>query len=628
MDEPVLRAMTRTLTHRGPDGEGYFFAPGVGLGHRRLAIVDPSDASAQPMRGSRGVITYNGEIYDHRSARARLDASGDRFRSSGDVEVLLRSLERHGIAGVRALRGMFAFGYWDERERTLLLARDRQGEKPLYYAPFGPGGREGVAFASELRALLAHPRVYGERAIDAGALGQFLLHEFVPAPRSIVAGVRKLRAGEQLVWSEARGLKLSSWDDAGHRTWPPPARRPTRSEDAGALVQELVRLGEESVRERLAADVPVGVFLSGGLDSSFVAACAARTGARVRTFSIGFEQPTFDETAHARAVARRIGSDHEEEILSQRVATELVPSALDFSDEPLADSSLLPTTLLARFASRQVKVALGGDGGDELLAGYPTFVVERLLPDGPLPRLATLLSAAADRLTVRDSDMPLAFKLQQASKGLSDRGARRHARFLAPVVPEELPAWLDSSWVPAATSAVWDAADHAAEGSMDGLDVATGFYLRCYLADGVLTKVDRATMRASLEARAPLLDGRFVRFCLSLAPSDRLRGLTTKWLLRRALVELGLSRIARRPKKGFGAPVAVWLRGPLEAVLRDTLSPGTVRRSGLLSPDNVSRAIDEHVSRRRDHGKKLWALLALMRWYEQWFTRPPAPRRV
>jgi asparagine synthase (glutamine-hydrolysing) len=615
VDEAVLRAMTRTLAHRGPDGERFHLAPGIGLGHRRLVIVDPSDASSQPMRGARGVLTYNGEIYGYAAARAALEARGERFVSSGDVEVLLRTIERDGPHGLRALRGMFAFGYWSDHDRTLLLARDRQGEKPVYYAPFGSGGREGIAFASELRALLAHPRVRAERAIDDVAVGQLFLHEYVPAPRSILANVKKLPAGHMLAWSEARGAVVAPWDAPPESTWPPP--RAKESGDPHALARELTRLVEQSVKEQMVADVPVGIFLSGGLDSSFVAACASRACGRVRTFSIGFDDPSFDESEHARAVARHIGSDHEEERLSERSLVDLVPEVLDFADEPLADGSLLPTTLLARLARRHVNVALGGDGGDELLAGYPTFVADRVLPTSP--RVARAMGVLASHWPPSDANAPFAQKLRQASQGIGDRGARRHARFLAPIVPEDL-AGLITREHAVASRDIWEPTDRASLGSEHAFDAATGFYLRCYLAEGVLTKIDRATMRASLEARAPLLDPRVVRFCLGLAPKHRLRALTTKWLMRRALAPLVPRAIVRRPKKGFGAPIGAWLRGPLARLMRDTLAPEPLRRVGLVNPSRVASMIDDHLARRRDQRKALWVLVVLMWWIDRWLA--------
>jgi asparagine synthase (glutamine-hydrolysing) len=300
---------------------------------------------------------------------------------------------------------------------------------------------------------------------------------------------------------------------------------------------------------------------------------------------------------------------------------DLVPSVLDFTDEPLADSSMLPMTLLSQLAARSVKVALGGDGGDELLAGYPTFAADRLLDALPTvpSRLARAIGAVAARLPGSDASTSLAFRLRQASQGLTDVGARRHASFLAPIVPDRLGEILVPGGSPP-VAAVWEAADRAGRGGWDDFDAATGFYLRAYLAEGVLTKVDRATMRASLEARAPLLDPRIVRFCLGLSPSLRLRGLTTRWLMRRTLAKLVPRSIVRRAKQGFGAPVGAWLRGPLSSLLRDTLAPDALRRVGLFRPEIVARLIDEHAAGHRDHRKILWTLVVLMRWHARWMS--------
>jgi asparagine synthase (glutamine-hydrolysing) len=368
------------------------------------------------------------------------------------------------------------------------------------------------------------------------------------------------------------------------------------------------------------ADVPVGIFLSGGLDSSFVAACAVRHHPRVKTFAIGFEDPSFDERAHAETVARHLGTDHRVEVLAPEAMLDLLPATLDAMDEPHADTSILPTTLLARLARREVTVALGGDGGDEILAGYPTFTVDQL----PLPRVPALsraLGALAHRLPVSGENFSLGFKLQQMAYGLGERGALRHARWLASVSPELLPGLLIAALGDAPAHAL-DAARAAGAGQASDFDAATAFYLGVYLAEGVLQKVDRATMRVSLEARAPLLDTEVVAFCLSLPPSLRVRGTTTKWLMRRAMRSLVPEQILARPKKGFGAPVGQWLRGPLQGLLRDTLSPARLRDGGWFEPAVVTAMIDDHVAGRADHRKPLYTLLVLEHWRTRWLEAP------
>lgn len=612
-DAARLRAMTDAIAHRGPDGDGVRVVPGCGFGHRRLAIVDLTPAGAQPMvtPDDDAMITFNGEIYDFAAARAWLEGLGVTFRSRSDTEVLLMALRERGVAALQRLHGMFAFGYWDARERSLLLARDRFGKKPLYYAPLGDGhGREGIVFASEMRALLQHPRVSAERAIDPVAVSQFLVHEFVPQPRSILANVRKLGPGETLRWREGEGLRVERYYRAryGNRV----------RGDVDALCEEFLARVDRAVARRLVADVPVGVFLSGGLDSSLVTALAVRHHPHVKTFAIGFEDPSFDESEHAAVVAKHLGTDHRVETLSAQTLVDLVEPTLDRMDEPHADTSILPTTLLARLARRDVTVALGGDGGDEQLAGYPTFVA-----DAPLSRLPASVTAArmlgrlAARAKATDENFSTAFKLRQMSLGLGARGAERHARWLAAFDPDALPALLHEGLREGAAHAL-DAARTAGDGTASDFDSATAFYLEVYLAEGVLQKVDRATMSVSLEARAPLLDTEVVEFGLSLPESLRLRGTTTKWLMRRALSTMLPKSILERPKKGFGAPVGRWLRGPLRTLLTDTLSPTRLHRTGWFDARTVTAMVQEHLSGARDHRKALYALLVLEHWRATW----------
>ncbi|MBL8603957.1 MAG: asparagine synthase (glutamine-hydrolyzing) [Myxococcales bacterium] len=613
----VIAAMTARLAHRGPDGEGLYIDDGCALGHRRLAIVDLSPNAAQPMASDDGddVLVFNGEIYDFKALRRELEGLGERFRSQSDTECLLVALRRWGVEALSKIHGMFAFAWWQRKHRTLTLGRDRFGKKPLYIACFGDGtGSEGLAFASELRALMAHPRVHDERTVDPVAVAQYLVHEYVPAPHAIVSNVRKLRPGEVAVWRETTGLLLETY-------WSP--RFDTRMHGSVAALREgfLSRV-DAAVRRRLVADVPVGIFLSGGLDSSLVAALAVRHHPKIKTFAVGFENASFDERAHAAQVAEHLGTDHHVEVLSEAALIDAVLPTLDWLDEPHADSSILPTSLLAAMARREVTVALGGDGGDEILAGYPTFVADKLL--GALPPsavLGALIGRAARLAPQSDANFSLAFKLRQMAQGVGSWGAERHARWLAAIDPEVLPA-LMTSWFGEAPQLALAHAQEVGLGQFTNFDAATAFYLRSYLAEGVLQKVDRATMRASLEARAPLLDTEVVSYCLSLPESVRLRGTSTKWLMREALRGLVPEAILARPKKGFGAPVGQWLRGPLRTFLTDTLSPRAIARSGWFNPRVVGRWIDEHLAGTADHRKPLYTLLVLEHWRARWMETP------
>jgi asparagine synthase (glutamine-hydrolysing) len=364
----------------------------------------------------------------------------------------------------------------------------------------------------------------------------------------------------------------------------------------------------------------VGVFLSGGLDSSFIAACAVRDHPRVKTFTIGFDDASFDESGHARLVAQHLGTEHIEHRLSTRTMLDLVPSTLDWMDEPLGDSSLVPMTLLAREVRSEVKVVLGGDGGDEILAGYPTFAVGQALSHLPpwpaaLARHARALAAA---LPVGGGSFSVSFTARQLAQGLDATGARRHAAWLAPLVPSALLRVAGPRLRIEALANAFDAVDAAVAGAPTDFDAATAFYLKLYLGEGVLTKVDRATMRVSLEARAPLLDRGVADFCLSLPRRFRVRRGTTKWLMREAIKPLVPASIVGRPKKGFGAPVGAWLRGPLRSLAEATLAPDRLREGGWLDPQSISTMLSAHVHGRADYRKPLYAALVFEHWRQRW----------
>lgn len=624
--------MNAAVAARGPDGEGYHVAATVGLGHRRLAIIDV-EGGHQPLYGEDRavVVVVNGEIYNFELLRLDLRRAGHRFATRSDSEVVVHGYETWGDGVVERLEGMFALAIWDARARRLLLARDRMGEKPLYYATRPRGG---FAFASDLRALAHAPGV--DTAVDPGALARYLVHEHVPAPLTIWRGARKLEPGTMLsvtpgqapvvtrYWDlhfpadqRGDGERSGGTDDVGARE-----RSPERA--AATLLDELRR----SVRERLVSDVPLGVFLSGGIDSSTVAVLAAEVrGRELDTFAVGFQDPSFDESARARQVAEHIGSRHHEERLSPQELLELLPNVGRLLDEPLGDSSIVPTHLLARFARKHVTVALGGDGGDELFAGYPTFQAERvagaLFDDAPpvVGRAARLVGGALTRvLPARTSYMSFDFKLRQFLKGAQPDPVLRHQAWLASFLPAEALGALtpDAARVaaPGGPAELLDVVTRrqARCAAADPRDRLMYFYARGYLGDGVLTKVDRATMAVGLEARAPLLDTRVVEFACRLDPGLRMRGLTTKYLLKRAMRGLLPDAILDRKKQGFAMPIGAWLRDELRPLLEDTLSERRLAATGLLAPKPIRRLVDEHVRGRADHRKPLWTLLAFMLW--------------
>ncbi len=630
-----LDAMRAALVHRGPDDHGdHFERPraqgdvGCALGFQRLSIVD-LEGGHQPMTNPDESVwvVFNGEIYNHTELRAELEAAGDRFRTRADTEVLVHGYARWGDHLIERLNGMFDLAIWRRDDRSLLLARDRMGQKPLYVAVADDG--RSVLFGSELSALLAHPAC--GRDIDPASLRAMLLLDYVPSPRTILRGVYKLAPGES--WQ----LKA---DDAGQiriersRYWRPlsPPPEPWTSSTAETLA-ELDRRIDRAVERRLMSDVPLGVFLSGGIDSSLIVAYAARhrDPASLDTFAIGFEDPSFDESAHARLVARHLGTRHHERTFDPAACLEVLPQLLDSLAEPLADPSILPTWFLSGFAREQVTVALGGDGGDELFLGYPTFEAHRygrLFDRMGLAATLPALGWLAERLPVSERNWSFDYKLRRMIAGLALPPAVRHFVWIGSLEPAahagvlrrealEAPAtnpdaaFADLCDVETWLGAQWSDLDSRAR---DDGDVLSWLYARTYLADGVLQKVDRASMLHSLEARAPLLDPEVVDLARRLPTAMKLRGRQTKWLLRELGRDLLPPSILARPKKGFGVPLAAWLRGPLRGWMIDLIGAEALADDPLLDPAGVGALIDAHLAGTADHRKVLWVLCCFAAW--------------
>ncbi len=624
LDPSVIVAMTQTLSPRGPDGEGFWRAPGVALGHRRLAVIDLSPAGAQPLGNEDGSVqvVFNGEIYDFQGLRAELLARGHVFRSRCDTEVIVHGYEEWGDEVVAHLDGMFAFALWDARQRRLLAARDRMGKKPFYFSLIARAGRPPlVAFASELKALVCVPGF--DRRLDPQALARYLVHEYVPAPFSIFRGARKLGAGERLRIT-ATGDAIS--EPRIDRYWDlrfPVQPVAVSDEDAAEELRSLLRA---AIRRRLVADVPVGIFLSGGIDSSAVAALATDlAGAgNVHTFSVGFSEASFDESGHARRVAGLLGTVHHEERLQPRTLLEVLPAVTDFLDEPFADASVVPTYLLSAFARRQVTVALGGDGGDELFAGYQTFLAEawgRLYFDGAPRLLQQAVASLARWLPAGSGYFSLDFKINQFLQGGPSRGPERHQRWLASFPPEQHASLLAPDLYHAlqADHPLAQVRARAAQGpAQRAADKLLDFYLRFYLPDDINTKVDRASGAVGLEVRAPFLDTALVDFACRLPANLRLRRRSPKFVLKRALARRLPREILARKKQGFAMPVARWLRADLAPLLRDELAPAKIKGEGLFDPGQVGRLVDDHLSGRRDWRKALWTLLTFERWLGRW----------
>ncbi|GAC1536983.1 MAG: asparagine synthase (glutamine-hydrolyzing) [Myxococcales bacterium] len=637
-DEEAVRRMSTALAHRGPDAEGFFRDGPCALGHRRLSILDLA-GGGQPMIRERVALVFNGEAYQHAELRERLRGLGHPFETRSDTEVVLRAYLEWGERFVEEVHGMFALALWDGRAQKLVLARDRLGKKPLYYALSGSGGEgafaaasllrdpppegataaaRGLVFGSELKALDAHGGV--ARDLDRVSLVQYLAVESVPAPRSIHAGVFKLPAAHTAVLDRA-GFRLRRYWEAPV----PPRFRPAGSGaadlDLDAAARRLRILLDQAVQRRLVADVPLGVFLSGGVDSTAVAVLAARHAPGVQTFSIGFAETSFDETPWSRLAAEKLGTRHAVEMLSARACLDLIPEAAQILDEPFADLSFLPALLLSRSTRRSVTVALAGDGGDELFAGYDPFLAHRpaaLLAHAPSAALSGLSRAVA-LLPVSAANMSLGFRATQLLRGLRGPPELRHQRWLSAFLPAELRDVLHPDLAPLATDAVAyrevlaDARRGEELGVAPGsVDAALRFYLSRYLADDILVKADRASMAASLELRAPFLDTAVVELAASLPFRHKLSALQTKVVLRRAVRDLVPEEILRRPKKGFGIPVAAWIRGPLRPLFEELMSERELAVSGLFQPAAVRALLDRHLRGEADLRKPLWTLFMFL----------------
>ncbi len=606
--EALVRAMADTLRPRGPDGEGYYLDEAVALGHRRLSIIDLA-GGAQPLaiEGGRHQIVYNGELYNYVELRRELGARGFAFTTQSDTEVLLRQLAADGLAGLQRLNGMFAFAWWDRDQRVLTLARDRIGIKPLYYAV-----AEGeLVFGSELKALLRHPAI--KRSICPLAVSKYLTFGYVPAPQTIFEGIHKLEPGHWVQFS-VQGLQRGRYWDL------PMEDQPVTPGTLDELSVELRALLGDAVAKHLRSDVPVGVFLSGGIDSSAVVALAAgRVSGKLHTFSVGFEESSYDESPYARLVAERYGTEHHHEVLSRGRAVGLLPQVMGILDEPFGDASILPTYLLSQFTARQVKVVLGGDGGDELFAGYPSFQAHVLMEKlSILPvtwRLA--LTRMVRHLPVSHRYASLEFLLQQFFKGAGISPEIRFFLWMGPYGNEQKRSLLEPALQAELVreNPYEDVLNYVRQSGLVS-DFQRILYLcmKLYLQDGILTKVDRASMANSLEVRVPLLDYQFVEFACRLPTHFKLKGMTTKFILKRALRDLLPREIIHRRKAGFMIPLASWLANDLRPLVEEACSETALRRDGLFQPAAVRRMLDEHFQGRRDYRKAIWALLAFQLW--------------
>ena len=619
-DRATLQRMTDALHHRGPDGEGSFWSESVGLAMRRLAIIDIAGGD-QPIFNEDGsvCVVYNGEIYNFLDLRVELEAKGHTFETQSDTEVIVHAYEEYGAACIERLWGMFSIALWDSRKRLLLLARDRLGKKPLVYHHDEAHG--GLAFASELHALLLHPGV--PREVDPRAIDDYLTYLYVPAPTTAYRHIQKLPPGHVLVWHDGH-VRVSPYWQVRFGT-----KLPISEDEA---VEQFGALLRDAVRRRLIADVPLGAFLSGGMDSSSVVAeMAELSSTPVKTFSIGFGERDFDELFFARQVAQRFGTEHHEMIVEPR-AVEILPTLVRHYGEPYADSSAVPSYYVSQMTRQHVTVALNGDGGDELLAGYerhwaariaarydtvPRFVrhglIRPLIPLLPEPRQRRAFLRRAKRFMAAAHLPVLDRYLHWVGAYTPAQKSRLYSEdFLEVLHGHDSGDWLRQALAP--------------EPNLDAVDAVQRADTLMYLPFDCLTKIDIASMANSLEARSPLLDHRLVEFCASLPSSYKLRGRTSKWLLRRLMHDRLPQDILTRPKMGFGVPVGGWLRGELRPLLEETVLSSRALGRGYFRPTAVRALVDEHVSGSADRTPHVWALLMLELWFREFVdaTEPAA----
>ena len=606
VDRDLLQRMNEAIRHRGPDEDGFYFNDGVGLAMRRLAIIDLKTGQ-QPIHNHDRTkwLIFNGEIYNYREVRAQLEKLGHKFYTDSDTEVVVAAYDEYGTDCPKHLRGMFAFAIWDERDKSLFLARDRVGKKPLLYAHL-PGQ---LIFASEFSALVLHPDV--SRDVDFEAIHHYLSFMCVPAPLTAYRAIRKLEPAHWLLWRNGEVKTARYWQlDFSKKT--------SLSEiEAGERLIDLLR---EAVRIRLMSEVPLGAFLSGGIDSSAVVALMAQeSGERVQTFSIGFEEQDFSEVHHARRVAERVGADHHEFIVRPD-AMQILPTLVEHYGEPFADSSAIPSYYVSRETRRYVTVALNGDGGDECFAGYERYAAmnlarayasipgKRLIGTAtqaiPAPRSRANPIRKAQRFIAAASLPPIERYLRWTSSFDEDAKQKLYTDdFRAETASFRTVSFLEPWFAKVNGRGIIDAALLA--------DTMT------YLPNDLLVKMDIASMSVSLEARSPFLDHRLMEFAASLPERMKLRRMTTKYLLKKVLKEFVPGQNITRRKMGFGVPIGYWFRGSMQAFLRETLLSEKSLGRGFFKPERIRGIVDEHVDNRMDHSHRLWSLMMLELWFQR-----------
>ncbi len=618
-DKALIKKMSSVLTHRGPDDEGFYIKDNVGLAHRRLSIIDLTSAGHQPMSNEDGSIwiVFNGEIYNFLDLRDELIKKGHCFTSKTDTETIIHLYEEKGVECVHDLRGMFAFAIWDENKKRLLIARDRAGKKPLVYYQ----NDEGLLFASEIKSLLMDPSI--KKDVDYNALHHFLTYQYTPSPLTSFAGIKKLPPAHILIYERGNIVLKRYWNLSYQKKLELPSLK-----DYGEKFRDVF---QEAVRIRLRSDVPLGAFLSGGIDSSLVVAVmSGLMNQPVKTFSIGFEEESYDETKYARIIAKKYKTDHHEFVVKPD-AIDILPKLVWHYNEPFADSSAIPTYYVSKMTRDYVTVALNGDGGDESFAGYERYLADKLadyyrfVPNFLRERI---IRKAVDLLPYSTNRRSFLRRLKRFVKGISEIPERRYVRWIC-FFDNEMKNELYTSSFKELTKGI------------DSVDLTVNWYKKAdaekfidktlfvdvmsYLPEDLLVKVDIASMANSLEARSPFLDHKVMEFAASLPADLKLRGMETKYLLKHTLSDIVPKEILHRKKMGFGVPIDVWFRNDLKEMAYDLLLDKKCTERGYFKKEVVKKLLDEHVSEQYDHSYRIWALLFMELWHKMFIDESIKP---
>lgn len=612
-DENVISQMNEAIFHRGPDEDGIFIDKNIALGVRRLSIIDLLGGHQPIFNEDKKIcLVFNGEIYNFLELRKILEQKNHQFYTKTDSEVIVHLYEDYEEVCLKYLNGMFSFALWDKSKERLFLARDRMGKKPLHYV----FSDKFFIFASEIKSILKHPSI--ERRVDLSSLNKYLTLEYIPAPNTIFQDIKKLLPGHYLICENNKIFIKKYWDISFS-----PGKNRVKSEDEYA--DELKERLRESVKRRLISDVPLGVFLSGGIDSSSIVALMSEfIPGEVKTFTIGFDDPSFDESSYAREVAKIFQTQHFEEILQPSQLLDLVPKVVDFLDEPLADASIIPTYLLSKFTRQNVKVALGGDGGDELFAGYPTYQAHRLA--GFYKKLPSfirdkIIYQLVQRLPVSMNDISFDFRVKKFVSGIDYQPEIRNYLWLGSFTPEQkellfsddIKEYLDGE------NTFEDIENYLAScDAEDPLHKLLYLDAKLYLQDDILVKTDRASMACSLEVRAPFLDYKFVEFVARLPHQFKLNKLTTKYIFKKSMGKILPEKIIKRKKKGFGIPVAKWVRGELKPLVLEVFNKDKIDREGFFNCHAIEEILNEHFAGKKDNRKLIWTLLIFELWYDRY----------